>query len=60
MWPIQSPPSFKTRLGTSVPLYGLTGPTVLSLMGLAEQYSRALDRPITADLPHFDDWLSSS
>ena len=38
-------------------VYGLTGPEVLDMKGLAEQYSRALGRPITAeDIPH-DDWV---
>jgi uncharacterized protein YbjT (DUF2867 family) len=39
-------------------VYELTGPTVLDIDGLAEQYSRALDRPITAERVDFDDWLS--
>jgi uncharacterized protein YbjT (DUF2867 family) len=39
-------------------VYELTGPTVLDIDGLAEQYSRALDRPITAESVDFDDWLS--
>jgi uncharacterized protein YbjT (DUF2867 family) len=38
-------------------VYGLTGPQVLDINGLAEQYSRALGRTITAkDIPD-DDWL---
>jgi uncharacterized protein YbjT (DUF2867 family) len=37
--------------------YGLTGPQVLDINGLAEQYSRALGRPITADDMPYDDWL---
>jgi len=37
-------------------VYELTGPEVLDANGLAEQYSRALNRPITAeDLP-LDEW----
>ncbi|MGO9070414.1 NAD(P)H-binding protein [Mycobacterium sp.] len=40
-------------------VYELTGPTVLDIDGLAEQYSRALDRPITADRVDFDDWLTN-
>jgi uncharacterized protein YbjT (DUF2867 family) len=39
-------------------VYELTGPTVLDIDGLAEQYSRALDRPITAERVDYDDWLS--
>jgi uncharacterized protein YbjT (DUF2867 family) len=37
-------------------VYGLTGPQVLDLKGLAEQYSRALGRPITAEDIPYDDW----
>jgi len=38
-------------------VYELTGPQVLDINGLAEQYSRALGRTIRAeDLP-YDDWL---
>ncbi|WP_232070243.1 NAD(P)H-binding protein [Mycobacterium noviomagense] len=38
-------------------VYGLTGPQELDIHGLAEQYSHALGRPITAeDIPH-DDWV---
>jgi uncharacterized protein YbjT (DUF2867 family) len=38
-------------------VYGLTGPEVLDLKGLAEQYSRALGRTISAeDIPN-DDWV---
>jgi uncharacterized protein YbjT (DUF2867 family) len=40
-------------------VYELTGHTVLDVDGLAEQYSRALDRPITAERVDFDDWLSN-
>ncbi|GGX27666.1 NAD(P)H-binding protein [Streptomyces noursei] len=37
-------------------VYELTGPTALDLDGLADQYARALGRPITAErLPH-DQW----
>jgi uncharacterized protein YbjT (DUF2867 family) len=37
-------------------VYELTGPEVLDINGLAEQYTRALNRPITAeDLP-LDEW----
>lgn len=37
-------------------IYELTGPEVLDIHGLAEQYSRALNRPISAeDLP-LDEW----
>jgi uncharacterized protein YbjT (DUF2867 family) len=37
-------------------VFDLTGPEVLDINGLAEQYSRALNRPITAeDLP-LDEW----
>jgi uncharacterized protein YbjT (DUF2867 family) len=38
-------------------VYGLTGPQVLDINGLAEQYSRALGRPITAEDMPYDDWL---
>jgi uncharacterized protein YbjT (DUF2867 family) len=38
-------------------IYELTGPAVLTIDGLAEQYSRALDRPITALNVDYDDWL---
>jgi uncharacterized protein YbjT (DUF2867 family) len=38
-------------------VYGLTGPQVLDINGLAEQYSRALGRAITADDLPYDDWL---
>jgi uncharacterized protein YbjT (DUF2867 family) len=37
-------------------VYELTGPEVLDINGVAEQYARALGRPVTAeDTPH-DDW----
>ena len=38
-------------------VYGLTGPQVLDLKGLAEQYSRALGRPISAEDIPYDDWV---
>jgi len=38
-------------------VYGLTGPQVLDIKGLAEQYSRALGRPITAEDIPYDDWV---
>ena len=38
-------------------VYGLTGPQVLDVKGLAEQYSRALGRTIRADDIPYDDWL---
>jgi uncharacterized protein YbjT (DUF2867 family) len=42
------------RIGNA---YELTGPGVLDINGVAEQYSQALQRPITAeDTPH-DDWV---
>jgi uncharacterized protein YbjT (DUF2867 family) len=37
-------------------VYELTGPEVLDISGLAEQYSRALKRPITAEDVPLDDW----
>jgi uncharacterized protein YbjT (DUF2867 family) len=37
--------------------YGLTGPQVLDVNGLAEQYSRALGRTIHAEDIPYDDWL---
>ncbi|HUL99502.1 MAG TPA: NAD(P)H-binding protein [Mycobacterium sp.] len=38
-------------------VYGLTGPQVLDIKDLAEQYSRALGRTISAeDIPH-EDWV---
>lgn len=39
-------------------VYELTGPTVLDIDGLAEQYGRALGRSITAERVDFDDWLA--
>ncbi|MGY4653254.1 NAD(P)H-binding protein [Mycobacterium sp. URHB0021] len=41
------------RIGS---VYDLTGPQVLDLHGLAEQYSRALERPITAEDQPYDVW----
>jgi hypothetical protein len=38
-------------------VYGLTGPQVLDIKGLAEQYSRALGRTIRAEDIPYDDWL---
>jgi uncharacterized protein YbjT (DUF2867 family) len=38
-------------------VYGLTGPEVLDLKGLAEQYSRALGRTISAEDIQNDDWV---
>jgi uncharacterized protein YbjT (DUF2867 family) len=38
-------------------VYGLTGPQVLDVKGLAEQYSRALGRTIRAENIPYDDWL---
>jgi uncharacterized protein YbjT (DUF2867 family) len=38
-------------------VYGLTGPQVLDIKGLAEQYSRALRRTIRAEDIPYDDWL---
>jgi len=38
-------------------VYGLTGPQVLDVEGLAEQYSRALGRTIRAEDIPYDDWL---
>jgi uncharacterized protein YbjT (DUF2867 family) len=38
-------------------VYGLTGPQVLDVNGLAEQYSRALGRTIRAQDISYDDWL---
>jgi uncharacterized protein YbjT (DUF2867 family) len=39
-------------------VYELTGPAVLDMDGLAEQYGRALDRPIAARSVEPDDWLA--
>ena len=38
-------------------VYGLTGPQVLDLKDLAEQYSRALGRTIMAEDIPYDDWV---
>ncbi|MBV9092126.1 MAG: NAD(P)H-binding protein [Mycobacteriaceae bacterium] len=38
-------------------VYELTGPQVLDIHGLAEQYSRALKRPVTAADKPYDEWL---
>jgi uncharacterized protein YbjT (DUF2867 family) len=38
-------------------VYGLTGPQVLDINGLAEQYTRALGRTITAEDIRHDDWV---
>jgi uncharacterized protein YbjT (DUF2867 family) len=38
-------------------VYELTGPQVLDIIGLAEQYSRALKRPVTGEDVPYDDWL---
>src|SRR5215207_9911049 len=37
-------------------VYELTGPEVLDVTGLAEQYSRALGRPITGEDVAYDEW----
>jgi uncharacterized protein YbjT (DUF2867 family) len=37
-------------------VFELTGPQVLDINGLAEQYSRALNRPIAAEDISLDDW----
>ena len=38
-------------------VYELTGPAALDIDGLAEQYAKALDRPITAVQLPYDKWL---
>jgi uncharacterized protein YbjT (DUF2867 family) len=38
-------------------VYELTGPQVLDIHGLAEQYSRALKRPIIGEDMPYDEWL---
>ncbi|MDT5085759.1 MAG: hypothetical protein QOJ61_2802 [Mycobacterium sp.] len=38
-------------------VYELTGPAALDIDGLAEQYVKALDRPITAVRLPYDEWL---
>jgi uncharacterized protein YbjT (DUF2867 family) len=43
--------------GRAGKVYELTGPQVLDLQDLAEQYSQALGRPITAEDMPFDDFL---
>ncbi|WP_123028213.1 NAD(P)H-binding protein [Mycolicibacterium stellerae] len=37
-------------------VYELTGPEVLDIDGIAEQYSRALGRPVTAEDMSLDEW----
>jgi uncharacterized protein YbjT (DUF2867 family) len=37
-------------------VYELTGPQLLDIEGIAEQYSRALNRPVTAEDTPYDDW----
>ena len=37
-------------------VYDLTGPQVLDIDGLAEQYSRALGRPVTGEHLDYDQW----
>jgi uncharacterized protein YbjT (DUF2867 family) len=38
-------------------VYELTGPATLDIDELAEQYAQALDRPVAAVSPPYDDWL---
>jgi len=38
-------------------VYELTGPAALDIDGLAEQYAKALDRPISAVRLPYDEWL---
>jgi uncharacterized protein YbjT (DUF2867 family) len=38
-------------------VYELTGPATLDVDELAEQYAQALDRPVAAVNPPYDDWL---
>jgi uncharacterized protein YbjT (DUF2867 family) len=38
-------------------VYELTGPAALDIDGLAEQYAKARDRPITALRLPYDEWL---
>jgi uncharacterized protein YbjT (DUF2867 family) len=38
-------------------VYELTGPELLDINGVAEQYSRALKRPVTAEDTPYDDWI---
>ncbi|MBV9513464.1 MAG: hydroxylase, partial [Mycobacteriaceae bacterium] len=37
-------------------VYELTGPEVLDINGMAEQYARALKRPVTAEDTPYDEW----
>ena len=39
-------------------VYELTGPTTLDIDELAAQYAQALDRPVAAVSPPYDDWLT--
>ena len=47
----------RTAVAGKGEVYELTGPEVLDLDGLAEQYSRALKRPITGEDMPYDDWM---
>src|ERR1700739_2458604 len=38
-------------------VYELTGPAVLDINGVAEQYARALQRPVTAEDTPYDEWI---
>jgi uncharacterized protein YbjT (DUF2867 family) len=38
-------------------VYELTGPEILDINGLAEQYSRALKRQVTAEDTPYDEWI---
>lgn len=38
-------------------VYELTGPEVLDINGLAERYSRALDRPVSPEDTEYDEWI---
>jgi uncharacterized protein YbjT (DUF2867 family) len=42
------------RIGNT---YELTGPEVLGIDGVAEQYARALKRPVTAEDTPYDEWI---
>lgn len=42
------------RIGNA---YELTGPEVLDINGVAEQYARALKRPVTAEDTPYDQWI---
>jgi len=44
-------------VGSAGDVYELTGPEVLDLQGLAERYSRGLNRPIRAEDIPYDDWV---